>query len=133
MLAFSQKETSLFSLPVCVPAPPGVFEPWVSRVCPVCVPASPGVFLPVLRSSSVTVPGAAGSLGAGGRPLQSRPWVGRLWGRLRGRHWWVWMADVRFVCLIRVSVCVNTTDATTGATVCPVCVPAPPGVILLKW
>ncbi len=34
MLAFSQKETSLFSLPVCVPAPPGVFEPCVSRVCP---------------------------------------------------------------------------------------------------
>ena len=27
-------------------------------------------------------------------------------------RWWVWMADVRFVCAIRVSVC-------------PVCVPAP--------
>ncbi len=30
-------------------------------------------------------------------------------------RWWVWMADVRFVCVIRVSLC-------------PVCVPAPPGV-----
>ncbi len=30
-------------VPVCVPAPPGVFLP----VCPVCVPAPPGVFLPV--------------------------------------------------------------------------------------
>jgi hypothetical protein len=32
-------------------------------------------------------------------------------------RWWVWMADVRFVCVIRVPVC-------------PVCVPAPPGVFL---
>ncbi len=71
----------------------------------------------LLRSSAVTVPGAAGSLGAAssesavGRsvlPLGSSP------GSCVGE---VWMADVRFVCVISVSEC-------------PVSVPAPPGVFL---
>jgi hypothetical protein len=64
----------------------------------------------LLRSSAVTVPGAAGSLGAAnwGRPLLSRPWGSHSVGSgvvsavVRVR-WWVWMVDVRFVCGIRVS------------------------------
>ncbi len=64
--SFLSKMTRYF-LYQCVSRLPPVS---LNHVCPVCVPASPGVFLPVLRSSAVTVPGAAGSLGAGGRPLQ---------------------------------------------------------------
>ena len=36
---------------------------------------------------------------------------------------WVWMV-VRFVCVIRVPVCARVSR------VCPVCVPAPPGIFL---
>jgi hypothetical protein len=38
---------------------------------------------------------------------------------------WVWMV-VRYVCVIRVPVCARVSR------VCPVCVPAPPGVFLLR-
>ena len=41
-----------------------------------------------------------------------------------GVCWWVWIV-VRFVCVIRVPVCARVSR------VCPVCVPAPPGVLLL--
>jgi len=78
------------------------------RVRCVC-PGSPGVFLPVpceTRLPPVSYryrvsPGSARCLFTGTGVVR----------------WWVWMADVRFVCVIRVSLC-------------PVCVPAPPGVFL---
>ena len=80
-----------------------------------------------LRSSAVTVPGAAGSLGAASS--ESAVGFGRLWGRLRplrGRACaLVSLQDgcevLRFVCVIRVLSHIRVS-------MCPVCVPAPPGV-----
>ena len=53
------------------------------------------------RSSAVTVPGAAGSLGAASS--ESAVGFGRLWGHVSAVvrvRWWVWMVDVRFVCAV---------------------------------
>ena len=88
----------------------------VSRLPPVSlnlyVPAPPGVFLPV-RAAAATVVARAVPVASPRASLEPATVCGP---RPDGRGLVGWMV-VRFVCVIRVPVC-------------PVCVPAPPGVFL---